>query len=110
MIMNNLDAYIVAPVYYRVVRRCGMKWHFVIGESFYNPLNLPILCLDDLFATYNTSMREAARQLLKINDGKEGLYLVDIMDKRYYYCGSTVEDVKAKLIELGIGRSEPIAG
>jgi hypothetical protein len=71
---------------------------------------LPSLCLDDLFATYNTSMREAARQLLKINGGKEGLYLVDIMDKHYYYCGSTVEDVKAKLIELGIGRSQSIAG
>jgi 3'-phosphoadenosine 5'-phosphosulfate sulfotransferase len=108
--MNNLDTYIAAPIYYRVVRRSGTKWHFVIGESFYNPLNLPSLSLDDLFATYGTSMREAARELLKVNNGAEGLYLVDIMDKRYYYCGSTTKDVRNKLIELGIGRSEPIAG
>jgi hypothetical protein len=108
--MNNLDTYVVAPVYYRVVRRESTKWHFIIGESFYNPLNLPRLCLDDLFATYGIGMREAARELLKINGGEEGLYLVDIMHKRYYYCGNTTEDVKAKLIELGIGGREPIAG
>jgi hypothetical protein len=108
--MNNLDVYVVAPAYYRVVRRESTKWHFIIGESFYNPLNLPRLSLDDLFAVYGTSMREASRELLKINGGKEGLYLVNIMDKRYYYCGNTTKDVKAKLIELGIGRPEPIAG
>jgi hypothetical protein len=108
--MNNLDVYVVAPVYYRVVRRESTKWHFIVGESFYNPLNLPRLSLDDLFAAYGTDMREAARELLKINGGKEGLYLVDIMDKCYYYCGNTTKDVKAKLIELGIGRPEAIAG
>ncbi|BAZ11205.1 hypothetical protein NIES4071_30310 [Calothrix sp. NIES-4071] len=85
----------------------GTKWHFIIGESFYNPFNLPRLCLEDLFATYGTSMYEVARELVKINDGKEGLYLVDIMDKRFYYCGSTTQDVRAKLIELGIGCREP---
>jgi hypothetical protein len=35
--MNDLDAYIVAPIYYRVVKRCGTQWHFIKGESFYNP-------------------------------------------------------------------------
>jgi hypothetical protein len=59
--MNNLDVYIVAPVYYRVVRRENTKWHFIIGQSFYNPLNLPCLSLDDLFAAYGTDMRETAR-------------------------------------------------
>jgi hypothetical protein len=34
--MNNLDISIVAPVYYRVVRRENTKWHFIIGESFYS--------------------------------------------------------------------------
>ncbi|MBW4508325.1 MAG: hypothetical protein KME64_17690 [Scytonematopsis contorta HA4267-MV1] len=108
--MNNLDISIVAPVYYRVVRRESTKWHFIIGESFYNPLNLPRLSLDDLFAAYSTSMCEVARELLKINGGKEGLYLVDLMSKNYYYCGNTTQDVKSKLIELGVGREEPLTG
>ncbi|MBD2775768.1 hypothetical protein [Iningainema tapete] len=108
--MNDLDAYIVAPVYYRVVRRCGTQWHFVKGESFYNPLNLPSMSLDDLFTSFGMSMREAASQLGKINGGKEGFYLVDIMHKHYYYCGTLPTGVKDKLIELGIGRREPITG
>ncbi|MDF5715265.1 MAG: hypothetical protein PUP93_15625 [Rhizonema sp. NSF051] len=109
--MNDLDAYIiVAPVYYRVVRRCGTKWHFVKGESFYNPLNLPSMSLNDLFSSFGISMREAARQLRKINGGEEGFYIVDIMDKNYYYCGRLPNSVKDKLIELGIGAPEPITG
>ena len=66
--------------------------------------------MDDLFSAYGTSMREAARELLKINGGQEGLYLVDLMNKNYYYCGLTTQHVRAKLIELGIGREEPISG
>lgn len=108
--MKNLDVSIVAPVYYRVVRREGTKWHFIIGETFYNPLNLPRLSLDNLFAAYGTSMREATRELLKINGGKEGLYLVDLMNKNFYYCGLTTQHVRTKLIELGIGREEQYSG
>jgi hypothetical protein len=108
--MNNSHVYVAAPVYFRVVRREGTKWHFLIGESFYNPLNLTSLSLDDLFALHSTDMRKAARELFKINGGEEGFYLADIMHKRYYYCGNTTKDVKAKLIELGIGRPEAIAG
>jgi hypothetical protein len=108
--MNNLDAYIVAPVYYRVVRRCGTKWHFVKGESFYNPLNLPQMSLDDLFASCGTSLRAVANELRSLNGGKEGFYLVDIIHKHYYYCGNLPQDVRDKLIELGIGRKESIQG
>ncbi|GAA6619942.1 hypothetical protein [Scytonema sp. NUACC26] len=106
--MNDLDAYIVAPIYYRVVRRCGTQWHFVKGESFYNPLNLPSMSLDDLFTSFGISMREAASQLRKINGGEEGFYLIDIMQKQYYYCGFHPSCVKDKLIELGIGTRERI--
>ncbi|MUG98131.1 hypothetical protein F7734_39815 [Scytonema sp. UIC 10036] len=108
--MNDLDSYIVAPIYDRVVRRCGTQWHFVKGESFYNPLNLPSMSLDDLFTSFGISMREAASQLHKINGGEEGFYLVDILHKHYYYCGVLPNSVKDKLIELGIGRREQITG
>lgn len=51
-------------------------------------------------------MKVAAR-LLQINDGKPGYYLADIVDKKYYYCGENLEDIRAKLRELGIGKLEP---
>ncbi|MBN3945464.1 MAG: hypothetical protein HWQ38_02790 [Nostoc sp. NMS7] len=46
-------------------------------------------------------------ELFRINGGRPGLYLADIRDKKYYYCGQDWEEVKAKLRELGIGRDEP---
>jgi len=61
------------------------------------------MSLDDVFSSFGISMREAASQLRKINGGKEGFYLVDIMHKHYYYCGHLPSNVKDKLIELGIG-------
>ncbi|BAZ11430.1 hypothetical protein NIES4071_32560 [Calothrix sp. NIES-4071] len=105
--MIDFDTYITAPIYYRVVRRCGTQWHFVKGETFYNPLNLPKPSLDSLFATFGTSLRSCAAKLLSINGGEEGFYLVDIMNKRYYYCGKSIQDIKSKLLELGIGRPDP---
>jgi hypothetical protein len=47
-------------------------------------------------------------ELFRINGGKHGLYLADIRDKKYYYCGLDLEDVKAKLRSLGIGRDDPM--
>ncbi|AHJ28613.1 hypothetical protein NSP_22810 [Nodularia spumigena CCY9414] len=46
-------------------------------------------------------------ELFRVNGGKAGLYLADIRDKKYYYCGQKWEDVKGLLRELGIGRDEP---
>jgi hypothetical protein len=64
---------------------------------------LPRLSLEDLFTTFGTNLRSCAAKLLSINGGEEGFYLVDIMDKRYYYCGKSTQDIKSKLLELGIG-------
>ncbi len=33
-----------------------------------------------------------------------GYYLVNLAERKYYYCGETWEDVKAKFLDLGIGR------
>ncbi|TBR56670.1 hypothetical protein B4U84_28835 [Westiellopsis prolifica IICB1] len=47
-------------------------------------------------------------ELFRINGGKQGYYIADIQDKKYYYCGTEWEDVKLKLGELGIGRPDPM--
>jgi hypothetical protein len=49
-------------------------------------------------------MTKVAREFFKINGGKEGYYLANILDKKYYYCGQSPQDVKNRLIELGIGK------
>ncbi|WP_170213591.1 hypothetical protein [Dulcicalothrix desertica] len=52
-------------------------------------------------------MKELAAKLQQINDGKPGYYLADIADKKYYYCGENLEDIRVKLREIGIGKLEP---
>ncbi|MBW4508193.1 MAG: hypothetical protein KME64_17010 [Scytonematopsis contorta HA4267-MV1] len=43
-------------------------------------------------------------ELFRIKGGKLGHYLVNLAERKYYYCGETWEDVKAKFLDLGIGR------
>ncbi|MBD2778015.1 hypothetical protein [Iningainema tapete] len=99
---------IVYPVYYRLVVRRDNTWYFTKGEPFINWFNAPWLQGEDLFATFGISMKQAANELRQINGGKQGFYIANILDKKYYYCGTEWEDVKAKLKELGIGRLDPM--
>ncbi len=98
---------IVYPVYYRLVVRRDNTWYFTKGDMFVNLFNAPWLQQEDLFSAFDTSMKKVANELRRINDGKQGYYIADILDKKYYYCGTELESVKIKLKELGIGRDEP---
>lgn len=44
----------------------------------------------------------------KINNATHGFYLANILEKKYYYCGTEWEDVERTLREdLGIGALDP---
>jgi hypothetical protein len=105
--MLNSDT-IIRPVYYRIIERRGKIWAFKEGEPFVNLFNAPDLDMEDLFALFDTSMQKIASELRRINGGKQGYYIANILDKKYYYCGTEWQDVKAKLMELGIGRADPM--
>jgi hypothetical protein len=106
-IMSNSNTVIVRPVYYRIVERRGNGWAFKEGEPFINWFNAPSLSQEDLFAAFDTSMRKVAIELFRINGGKQGYYIANILEKKYYYCGVEWEDVKIKFRTLGIGREDP---
>lgn len=106
--MLNISDTIVRPVYYRIIQRRGNGWAFKEGEPFINLFNAPLLSQEDIFAAFGTSMKKVAIALFRINGGKQGYYIANILDKQYYYCGMQWEDVKIKLKELGIGRDDPI--
>ena len=105
--MLNTDT-IVRPIYYRIIERRGKIWAFKEGETFVNWFNAPDLDMEDLFALFDTSMEKIAAELRRINGALNGYYIANILDKKYYYCGSEWEDVKLKLRELGIGRTSVI--
>ncbi len=100
---------IVYPVYYRIIERRNNVWYFTKGEPFVNLFNAPWLSQEDLFAAFGISMKQAANELRRINGGKQGFYIADLKDQKYYYCGREWEDVKVKLQELGIGRPDPMS-
>ena len=107
--MLDKDTTIIRPVYYRIIERRGNGWAFKEGEPFINWFNAPWLSQEDLYAACDTSMKKVAIELFRINGGKQGYYLANILDKKYYYCGTEWSDVKLKLLELGIGRSDPMS-
>ncbi|KYC36331.1 hypothetical protein WA1_42170 [Scytonema hofmannii PCC 7110] len=56
---------------------------------------------------YGISKQQVVIELFRINGGKPGYYLADLRhNKQYYYCGTEPQDVKSKLLFLGIGRED----
>ena len=108
MLNSETHGTIVHPVYYRIIERRGNGWAFTQGEPFLNLFNAPSLSQVDLFHAFGTSMKKVAIELFRINGGKQGYYIANIYEKKYYYCGIELEDVKFKLRELGIGRPDPM--
>jgi hypothetical protein len=106
--MKDSTTTIIAPVYYQIVQRRGNGWAFKHSEPFINLFNAPALSIEDEFAAFGTSMKKVAIELFRINGGKQGYYIADIYEKKYYYCGTEWGDVKVKLEELGIGRPDPM--
>ncbi len=95
----------VCPFHYQVYRREGASW-FVIDpvRMFYNPTNTPTAPEDLTYIErqYGLTAHQVAIELFRINGGKPGYYLVNLRDRKYYYCGSDSEDIKCTLQQLGI--------
>jgi hypothetical protein len=104
--MSNINSRFAIPGHIFLVRK-REHWEFIHGEVFWNPLNLPKLSLEDTFSMFGTTLVKVAAKLLQINNGQPGYYLANLADKKYYYCGENLEDIRTKLRELGIGQLEP---
>lgn len=100
---------IVHPSYYLIVRREGNTWFFKAkGKVFYNPLDVSVsLDLTDRLKRYGVTASEVVIELFRLQLGKPGYYLVNLKDKRYYFCGAGWNNIRCTLQELGIGRPDP---
>ena len=106
--MTDYNTTVCCPIYYKIIQRRGKGQDFKYGEPFINLFNAPSFSPKEECKIFGTSMKKVAIELFRINGGKKGYYIANILDKKYYYCGSEWEDVKNKLKELGIGRENPI--
>ncbi|WP_138503408.1 hypothetical protein [Nostoc sp. PA-18-2419] len=103
----STDTTVYHPDYYRIVERVSNGWLFKKGELFYTSLPFAV-DMSDLELLYGISKLQVAVELRKINGDKAGYYLADLRNKKYYFCGTEVEDVRLKLRSLGIGRNDPM--
>ncbi|GAB1544148.1 hypothetical protein NUACC21_68240 [Scytonema sp. NUACC21] len=97
---------IVYPDYYRILECRAGRWFVKNADVFYRSNNSNVN-YDDFVALYGVTEQQVVVELFRINGGKTGYYLVNLRDKKYYYCGTQRDDLKRKLLELGIGREEP---
>jgi hypothetical protein len=100
---------LVYPLHYLLVERCERGWVFKPGDAvFYNPRNVPVsLNLDDRLARFRLTPAKIMIELFRLRGGKAGHYLVNLRDRRYYYCGEDREDIRTTLQSIGIGKPEP---
>ena len=99
---------IICPFHYQVFERKGTDW---FGKNpdrvFYNGTDRP-LKLENIAEQFGLTDRKIIIELFRINGGKSGYYLANLRDRKYYYCGTEWNDIKTKLLSLGIGRKDPI--
>ena len=103
---------IIYPMHYQIIehfieREKGGAWAFEEDEVFYNPHNKPVQTKEK-YKQFDLTQKEIIIQLFRVGAGKLGYYLVNLRDRKYYYCGKDWEDVKKKFLELGIGRMDPL--
>lgn len=101
---------VVTPAHIQIVHRIEKGWGFTQPKRV---VHAPAGVVHDSdFYTcrerqYGLTKGRIELELTLLNGGKVGWYIADMKDKLYYYCGLEFEDVKAKLVELGLRPPEP---
>jgi hypothetical protein len=93
----------IIPIDYRVIERTATgKWCVIRPRPFMAPIPDPID-----FSPYGLTVEKVLIRLFQLYAGKQGVYLINLKDQKYYYCGLTGADLKQKLLDIGFGRVDP---
>jgi hypothetical protein len=99
-----MDSTIIYPSYFRIFECRNGRWFIKDTEPF---LATSATNHNDINALYGITEKQIVIELFRINGGKAGYYLANIRDKKYYYCVDR-DGTKKQLLELGIGRTDPL--
>ncbi|BBD65741.1 hypothetical protein NIES4072_05810 [Nostoc commune NIES-4072] len=99
-----MDDTIIYPSYFRIFECRNGRWFIKNLEVF---VTFSTTNHEDIKTLYGITEGQIVIELFRINGGKSGYYLANIQDKTYYYCVDR-NGVKSKLLELGIGRIDPL--
>lgn len=97
---------VIYPSFYRIFECRSGRWFLKHMEHFYSSCKATVNREDP--SIYGVTEQAVVVELFRINGGKSGYYLANFKDRKYYYCGMTLESVKATLLNLGIGRVDPV--
>lgn len=103
---------LVYPLCWRIIkheiRNGKVGWAFERPALFCNLTNLPTPNLKtlDIEAFFGTSKKDVVIELFRLNGGQYGYYLANLLEKKYYYCGTTEKDLEVQFQKLGIGVSK----
>lgn len=99
-----MDTTIIYPSYFRIFECRNGRWFIKNPEVF---VTTTTTNHENIKALYGITEEQVVVELFRINAGKSGYYLANIRNKKYYYCIDR-DGIKKKLLELGIGREDPI--
>lgn len=97
---------IIHPARFQIIRREGNSWYFKQGKVFYSANAHE--SIEDREQQYGLTKEKIVIELFRLSMGKEGYYLANLADRKYYYCGLELKDVKMTLQRLGIGQADPV--
>ena len=99
---------VILPEYLRLVKRVPEGWSFGVSQIFYKGDRDYHPDLNNIERKYGLTKKDIIYEIFRLGAGKCGYYLVNLKDKKYYYCGINWKDIKITLISLGIGREDPL--
>ncbi|RUS92363.1 hypothetical protein DSM106972_099370 [Dulcicalothrix desertica PCC 7102] len=99
------DTTVILPDYIRIIERKESGWLFKSMKPFSTYLKVDI---NDFELLYGINKQQILVELFRISGGKLGFYIADLRHKQYYFCGLEAMNVKQKLLEIGIGRVDPM--
>lgn len=97
---------IVYPSQYRILECKSGRWSIKNVEPFSSYKDSTDY--NDTASIFGITEQAVVVELFRLNNGKSGYYLANLKDRKYHYCGLTLEHVKATLLGLGIGRVSPV--
>jgi hypothetical protein len=92
-----------------IVEAVPGKWNF-----FLSTIRSPVMgkdytpSVDNLLNFYGLTKSKIILECVRTTQGKLGYYLINLKDKQFYYCGVSIESVEEKLLDLGIGKIDPM--
>ena len=94
----------IHPDYIRIIEKKTEGWFFKPTKPFFTRLQVDF---NDFELLYGITQQHMLIELFRLNGGKVGFYIANLRYKQFYYCGTDADAVKPKLLEIGIGRTDP---